>query len=224
MSLQLDCLHMASAGAPDIVFRGQDGNESRLRQGALRWFARLEPSKKKDWDLFVEALFEQYPPVEASVEAEISTPVWSAMAFSPSASTAILPSDQVLGLQPNMQDESQAIRSRTGQSVLSSSRTYDPSIRGRHIGVLRLVVEDGTTAPQYICRGRPPTISSGSTRFEQTRSPSFTMDRQEALVVCFIPSSEPHPIGCLNDVYGLGYLSLDFSPLRTKLSPSDSQN
>ncbi|KIO21091.1 hypothetical protein M407DRAFT_29301 [Tulasnella calospora MUT 4182] len=97
---------MTSAGsAPDIVFRGLDGNEceafiaaieelaftegwsedekrmllftrSRLRQGALRWFARLEPSKKKDWDLFVEALFEQYPPVGAPVETEISTPVW----------------------------------------------------------------------------------------------------------------------------------------------------
>lgn len=92
------------AGGADIVFKGIDGNEceefiatieelsfaegwsrdrermllfarSRLRNKALRWFARLDASKKNDWDSFVEALFDQYPPVETP-KAEITTPVW----------------------------------------------------------------------------------------------------------------------------------------------------
>lgn len=92
---------------PDIIFKGIDGNEceefvaaledlaytegwaedrrrmlffarSRLRKAALRWFARLEPSVKNDWDLFVQALFDQYPPaVEPLIPNDdgIATPV-----------------------------------------------------------------------------------------------------------------------------------------------------
>ncbi|KAG8937705.1 hypothetical protein FRC00_001958 [Tulasnella sp. 408] len=86
----------------DIVFRGIDGNEceafiiairdlafakgkeedchwmlhyatTRLRHKALRWHAKLEPSIRKDWDLFVQALFEEYSLIEEGV---IATPVW----------------------------------------------------------------------------------------------------------------------------------------------------
>ncbi|KAG8921303.1 hypothetical protein FRC01_000319 [Tulasnella sp. 417] len=78
---------------PEIVFTGTDGSEcesfvaaiqeftfskgwdedhhwklrfatSRLRGKALRWYAKLDPSIKKDWDLFVQALFDQYPAAE----------------------------------------------------------------------------------------------------------------------------------------------------------------
>ncbi|KAG8930831.1 hypothetical protein FRC01_002216 [Tulasnella sp. 417] len=89
----------------DIVFRGNDGNEceafvvairdlafakgkdedsnwmlryaaTRLRHKALRWHAKLDPSIRKDWDLFVQALFEEYPLVEERDEGGIATPVW----------------------------------------------------------------------------------------------------------------------------------------------------
>lgn len=89
----------------DITFRGTDGNEceafvvairdlalangkdednhwmlryatTRLRGKALRWHARLDPSVRKDWDLFVQALFEEYPFVEGRDEDGIATPVW----------------------------------------------------------------------------------------------------------------------------------------------------
>lgn len=97
----------------DIIFRGTDGNEceafvvairdlafakgmdedyrwmlrfatTRLRGKALRWHARLEPSIKQDWDLFVQALFDQYPSNEEPAGPEISTPVWCGNVQSPS--------------------------------------------------------------------------------------------------------------------------------------------
>ncbi|KAG9028034.1 hypothetical protein FS837_004006 [Tulasnella sp. UAMH 9824] len=43
--------------------------KTRLRGKALRWYTRLDTSIKKDWDLFVRALFDQYPLVEASDDA-----------------------------------------------------------------------------------------------------------------------------------------------------------
>ncbi|KIO15725.1 hypothetical protein M407DRAFT_34685 [Tulasnella calospora MUT 4182] len=180
---------------------------SRLRQGALRWFARLEPSKKKDWDLFVEALFEQYPPVEAPVETEISTPVWSAMTFGPDTSTAILP---YLDLDPqlNIQDEKQATRGEDRHSVLPHCRacTYDLSIPGRQLGVLRIVVEDGPVVPQYIWKGPP----SGKNKYNYHAPVETTFCRHEALIVCFILSPEPHPVGCQNATYRFKDLSLKY--------------
>ncbi|KAG9040288.1 hypothetical protein FS837_000852 [Tulasnella sp. UAMH 9824] len=90
---------------PDIIFRGTDGNEceafvvairdlaftkgkdedpnwmlryatTRLRGKALRWHAELDLSIRKDWDLFVQAMFKQYPFVEERDEVGIATPVW----------------------------------------------------------------------------------------------------------------------------------------------------
>lgn len=138
---------MASIGsAPDIVFSGIDGAEaeefiaaieelaftegrsedrkrmllfarSRLRHRALRWFATLDPSKENDWKLFVEALFNQYPLVEAPAEAEISTPVWSVTTFSPGVSTAILPSGQGLDPEPNVDGKRHATGVNARHSV-----------------------------------------------------------------------------------------------------------
>ncbi|KAG9040286.1 hypothetical protein FS837_000850, partial [Tulasnella sp. UAMH 9824] len=88
----------------NIVFRGTNGNEceafvvairdlafpkgkeedyhwmlhyatTRLRGKALRWHAKLDPSIRKDWDLFVQAMFEEYPFVEERDEGGIATPV-----------------------------------------------------------------------------------------------------------------------------------------------------
>ncbi|KAG8938000.1 hypothetical protein FRC00_003874, partial [Tulasnella sp. 408] len=82
---------------PEIVFRGIDGNEcedfvaairqyalaqrkegdnywmlqyatTRMRGKALRWHAELDPVIRKDWDLFVRALFKEYIFVEEREE------------------------------------------------------------------------------------------------------------------------------------------------------------
>ncbi|KAG8938001.1 hypothetical protein FRC00_003875 [Tulasnella sp. 408] len=89
----------------DIIFRGIDGNEcesfivairdlafakgkdedpnwmlryatTRLRGQALRWHVRLDPSIQKDWYLFTQALFEEYPFVEEGDEGGVATPAW----------------------------------------------------------------------------------------------------------------------------------------------------
>ncbi|KAG8933553.1 hypothetical protein FRC01_008296 [Tulasnella sp. 417] len=98
------CVHIETPKS-EVVFQGINGNECeafvtgirelafakgkeedshwmlhyatiRLRGKALRWHAKLDPSVKKDWDLFVQALFEAYPFVEERLDAEIATPVW----------------------------------------------------------------------------------------------------------------------------------------------------
>ncbi|KAG9040650.1 hypothetical protein FS837_000360, partial [Tulasnella sp. UAMH 9824] len=85
------------SSSSDIVFKGADHNEceafvvairdlafangkeedchwmlhyatTRLRGKALRWHAKIDPSVRKDWDFFVQALFEQYPLAEESTE------------------------------------------------------------------------------------------------------------------------------------------------------------
>ncbi|KAG8925470.1 hypothetical protein FRC01_010116 [Tulasnella sp. 417] len=49
---------------------------SHLKGKALRWYVRLDPSIKKDWDLFVQALFDQYPAAEDPENDGKVTPVW----------------------------------------------------------------------------------------------------------------------------------------------------
>lgn len=97
---------------PDIVFTGTNGNEceafvvavrdlafakgmdqdpqwmlrfatTRLRGKALRWHAGLESPIKEDWNLFVQALFNQYPSAEGPGDDEIATPVWYHNTLSP---------------------------------------------------------------------------------------------------------------------------------------------
>lgn len=50
--------------------------KAKMRHKALRWLAELDPSKKTDWDLFVKALFQQYPLVQPHEEEAVTTPVW----------------------------------------------------------------------------------------------------------------------------------------------------
>ncbi|KIO22564.1 hypothetical protein M407DRAFT_117177 [Tulasnella calospora MUT 4182] len=93
-----------SIEGPDIIFEGANGNEceafvvavrdlafakgmdedhhwmlrfatTRLRGKALRWHAGLESSIKEDWNLFVQALFDQYPSAEGPGDAGITTSI-----------------------------------------------------------------------------------------------------------------------------------------------------
>lgn len=195
---------------PDIVFKGTDGNEceafivairdfafatgrekdrhwmlyfaaTRLRGKALRWHARLDSSIKEDWDLFVQALFDQYPLVEEPGSDEVATPVWSVTAFSPGPSTVALP--------PNPE----ADRNLIAQKVPAPpTRQCDTSRTGPQVGLLRIVNTDveETSIPQYLgwYAGDP----------DCTHPAMTTFNRYEALVVNFLPSTEPHQIRCLN--------------------------
>lgn len=128
----------------------------------------------------------------------------SVTTFSPGASTAILPGDQVLELESSMRGEGRSTGSDHRHFILPRSRVYDPSVPGRQVGILRIVAESGTTCPHYVWRGRRPIYSTDGYGcvIPATHDPlSITIDRQEALVVCFIPSFEPHPIGCLVRAY-----------------------
>ncbi|KAG8978283.1 hypothetical protein FRB90_008501, partial [Tulasnella sp. 427] len=90
---------------PELLFHGLDGNEcetfvgtiqktaydkgkdedhawmlrwakSCLRSKALRWYAKLDSSRRRDWDMFVKAMLEAYPPVGAEpVDGGVETPV-----------------------------------------------------------------------------------------------------------------------------------------------------
>lgn len=100
----LESLTQKKATNLDIIFSGTDGNEceafiaavrgiafergqdeddrwmlrfatSRLRGGALRWHAQLDSSFRKDWDLFVQALFTQYPSVNSTDTPEPTAPL-----------------------------------------------------------------------------------------------------------------------------------------------------
>ncbi|KAG8984288.1 hypothetical protein FRB90_005430, partial [Tulasnella sp. 427] len=213
----------ANTTTTEIIFKGIDGNEceefiaaieelaftegwsrdrermllfarSRLRQRALR-FAKLDPSKKEDWNSFVDALFDQYPSTEVSsdpTEPQITTPIWSATTFSPAPSTVNLASDhQSVDTHSNAGTPTRPFATSKHSSRLPKPRVYDPSSSSSHLGVLRIVAEGQVAAPLYICRGRCPTSPSSSD------SLGATIDRQEALVVCFIPAPQPHTIGCL---------------------------
>ncbi|KIO18919.1 hypothetical protein M407DRAFT_31427 [Tulasnella calospora MUT 4182] len=202
--------------ASDIVFRGADGNEceafvvavrdfafakglqkdrdwmlhfatTRLRGKALRWHAQLDLAIREDWDLFVQALFEQYPLVEEPCRAEIATPVWSTRTFSPSLSTITLAADPELDLKD------------TGPL-----RQYDASSNEQQIGLLRVVPEKGTGVSQYIWWDY--TVEELNAQgFDYTSYPKrTTVNRNEALVVSFLPSSAPHQISCLNSRGHLG--------------------
>lgn len=218
---------------PDIIFKGIDGNEceefvaaledlaytegwaedrrrmlffarSRLRKAALRWFARLEPSVKNDWDLFVQALFDQYPPaVEPLIPNDdgIATPVRSTTTFSPTLSTATLQTNQL------------GVPSTEGQiSIGASPRTYDASLLRIHFGRLRIVYED-ETPPSYVGRGTVPEgVFSKELDYKTRYTPKgvkrATLDRQDALLVSFRADTEAHSIACLDNNHELPDLAV----------------
>lgn len=79
-------------------------------------------------------------------------------------------------------------------------KKYNPSAPGQQIGFLRVVNDEGIAGPSYIWRGPGPeyTMRDGYSTKTYSRPQHITITRQEALVVTFIASSEPHQIGCLN--------------------------
>ncbi|KIO23600.1 hypothetical protein M407DRAFT_26972 [Tulasnella calospora MUT 4182] len=203
----------------NIVFRGIDGNEceafiaairdrafaqgmdegdywmlryatSRLRGKAMRWHAKLEPSLRKDWDLFLQALFEEYPLVEDRDRGGIATPAWTSTTFSPASSTITLPGNghlsttaQPAGAEVVPHRIAQSLRSLPLRSELvPSPPVYDPSLSGFQMGRLRVLYEEGGQRFHY--------VSASSKR--------ATSNILEALIVTFIPSSEPHQLGCFN--------------------------
>lgn len=116
----------------------------------------------------------------------------------------------MLDSQANAQDEGQKADNGTTHSALPKRPAYDPSIPGRHIGILRLIVDEDSTPPQYMWRGHrllyyPVGLTSSLLGEEQLAT---TMDRQEALLVCFLQSSEPHPIACLVRLYAWRVLQI----------------
>ncbi|KAG8945268.1 hypothetical protein FRC04_001108, partial [Tulasnella sp. 424] len=190
---------------PSIVFKGTDGNEceafvvaiqdfafakgldedhqwmlrfarTRLRGKALRWYATLDPAIKKDWDLFVQALFDQYPLADEPgvVEAEIATPVWSTTTFSPAPSTVALPSNPV------------ADRNATGlETSVLPTRQYNPSSTGQQLGLLRVVAEEeGTSIPQYVWWGYAieEAVVKTILGYAYAHPKGTTLNRHEALV------------------------------------------
>ncbi|KIO22561.1 hypothetical protein M407DRAFT_216304 [Tulasnella calospora MUT 4182] len=102
-------------------------------------------------------------------------------------------------------------------------RRYDPSSTTQQIGLLRVVNHEGETIPQYIwwdhflqedlIRQR-----AGNYTADWRRT---TVNRDEALVVSFLPSSEPHTVACLNSRGGLKSLAIRFNhyPAREYVLP-----
>ncbi|KIO22567.1 hypothetical protein M407DRAFT_27964 [Tulasnella calospora MUT 4182] len=180
--------------------------KTRLRGRALRWYSRLDQAIKKDWDLFVQALFDQYPLVEAPDDGAIATPIWSATTFSPNLSTITLPANPELNPNPTT-------RSLPFESAIP--RPYDASSEGQQIGVLRIVTEEGTRLPQYVWWGYTAEEINRHGLYSYYQHPkSTTTNRHEALIVSFIPSSAPHQIGCLNTRAELRTLTIlyDYDP------------
>lgn len=79
-----------------------------------------------------------------------------------------------------------------------TGRRYDTSSEERQIGLLRIVTEKETGIPQNIWWDYAVRELTNHTVNETYRYPKMTtLNRHEALIVCFLPSSAPHRIGCL---------------------------
>ncbi|KAG9021701.1 hypothetical protein FS837_007044, partial [Tulasnella sp. UAMH 9824] len=180
---------------------------TKLRGKALRWHARLEPSIKRDWELFVHALFDQYPFVEEPKEPGIVTPSWSSTTLSPRRSSTPLPDSaanypDTFGNVIEATKETLSAQRCELESPSSGSRPslamlgcYRPSA-GQQIGRLRVVNQGDTTPPQYIRWGHTMEEASelGKSSIDDKRT---TTNQDEALLVSFVPSSTPHRISCL---------------------------
>ncbi|KIO18921.1 hypothetical protein M407DRAFT_31429 [Tulasnella calospora MUT 4182] len=174
--------------------------KTRLRGRALRWYARLDQAIKKDWDLFVQALFDQYPLVEAPDDGAIATPIWSATTFSPSLSTITFPANP----EPNL---------NTARRSPAIPCQYDASSGGQQIGVLRVVTEEAIHLPQYVWWGYTAEKINGHKLHSFYEHPKMaTLNRHEALIVSFIPSSAPHQIGCRNSKADFSTLTMHYNP------------
>ncbi|KAG8988938.1 hypothetical protein FRB90_002488 [Tulasnella sp. 427] len=264
---------MATIEMQNIVFRGIDGNEceafmaaveelafsegwsedghrmllfirSRLRNGALRWFARLDATVKSNLDLLVQAMFEQYPPVIYDLaphleEGAISTPIWSATTFSPASSTATLPAPQGIA---SSEDESQGPQGRRAFPMLGPLvstypadgsparaipplKAYDFSGLGIHVGRLRIVYEDGV-ASGYVGaeHGHLNKIAGGYTTHYNHPLSTVTYNLQEALIVSYCTETEPHPIACPDKRQTLSYLGFLLFSSQSEFHPVMATN
>ncbi|KIO31368.1 hypothetical protein M407DRAFT_19740 [Tulasnella calospora MUT 4182] len=168
---------------------------------ALRWHAKLDVSVQESWHLFVQALFEEYPLVELERDGGgIATPVWTATTFSPSPSNIALPGNGVIR-PPHPIPQSPAtetVPSRESQlsgpfshggELVSPHRVYDPSSTGYQMGRLRIVYEEGRPGPHYVWWDHEFSVD--------IKLKCVTSNIHEALIVGFIPSSEPHHIGSI---------------------------
>lgn len=207
----------------DITFRGTDGNEceafvvairdlaftkgkdedsnwmlryatTRLRHKALRWHAKLDPSIRKDWDLFVQALFEEYPLVEESDTGGIVTPIRTS---SPTSPAVIISGNN--HLHTSIQPEGLSLGALGPHGSLSLSGAPIPPrlencplLQGYQAGRLRILYEEGISGPYYISCGQQAESS------EQVDTKHVTTNVHDALTVIFTSSPEPHQIGCTN--------------------------
>ncbi|KAG8990255.1 hypothetical protein FRB90_001842 [Tulasnella sp. 427] len=243
----------ASVAPPDIVLQGNSGGEceafvvaiqeyafatgqdddpqwmmrfarTRLRGKALRWYAHLDPSMKKDWELFVQAMFDQYPFDEQPMESDVRTSVWSSTTFSPSGSTAALPVDSEINHRVQNTGSSGPLQEAflsgnpndLDKSLLRgpalSTRQYSPSSTGQKVGRLRIVYEEETSTLEYVWWNY---IAHGiewieDSNYERSNRLQTTLNRHEALIVQFLPSSMCHTIGCLNSKTGNKYLAIRY--------------
>ncbi|KAG8936832.1 hypothetical protein FRC00_007548, partial [Tulasnella sp. 408] len=176
---------------------------TRLRGKALRWYAGLDTSIKKDWDLFVQALFDQHPLVDDPETDENGTPV-STSAITLSANPEHNPNlttNTLLGpVTPNTQWRYEYSHySYLSNQHTYASRQYDASSVGMQIGLLRVAYFEGMGPPQYIWWDdyveQEILNQRGGTAYSYGKR--ITMNRHEALIVSFLSSSAPHQIGCL---------------------------
>ncbi|KAG9002721.1 hypothetical protein FRB90_011322 [Tulasnella sp. 427] len=190
---------------------------SRLRNAALRWFAKLDASVKNDWDLFVQTMFDQYPPVAShrGKVVEALTPVC------PVPSTVTLPAtrpEESVEYEIEKHKKSRKESSPKSSTIAKAGKLsqtlssallpcYDASGFGIHIGRLRVVYEE-KMPPTWIWRGTAPKNafskqiptynSSGKITLEGSTCgiKSVTLNRLDALLVTFRSEEEPHAIAC----------------------------
>ncbi|KAG8996051.1 hypothetical protein FRB90_012833 [Tulasnella sp. 427] len=243
-------IEAASVTPPDIVLQGSSGGEceafvvaiqeyafatgqdddphwmmrcarTRLRGKALRWYAHLDPPVKKDWELFVQAMFDQYPLDDQPVEGDVRTPVWSSTTFSPGGPAATLPGHSESSHRAQNTDSSVSLEHpgfsrhpdyHTTCGLIPPTRRYNPSSTEQQIGLLRIVYEQETSIPEYVWWGYNPAdgVWIDNLGYSYSYRQRTTPNRQEALIVKFLPSSGLHTIACLNSKTGCKGLAIQY--------------
>ncbi|KIO27955.1 hypothetical protein M407DRAFT_22863 [Tulasnella calospora MUT 4182] len=187
---------------------------TRLRGKALRWHATLDSSVRKDWDLFVQALFGEFPSVKESAGDGLETPVWSSTTlsltppriglFSNLDFQNVAPSSPVASedVPHTMTTPPHGPQPFSASALQLSPRLYDPSFPGLHIGRLRILPEGGSTTPLYIWWG-PPHVDTCCAKAPSRQNTGVldlknaTAHIHEALIVSFVAIPEPHQVACL---------------------------
>ncbi|KAG8990730.1 hypothetical protein FRB90_001637 [Tulasnella sp. 427] len=211
-----ECLAFLAAINDHAMATGRDGEwrlgfaRTRLRGAALRWYAHRSSSIGEDWELLVKALLEQYPHDEVSAGAGTRTPAGSTMNSPELSATHPHPGAGITS--PGLPPQAPTISTTSTRNndtcaqcfshePFPSARQYDPSSTGQQMGLLRIVTEAGTTLPQYVWWGytvdEQEIARTELDGHSYSRRQRATFNHDEALIVSFLPSSEPHTIGCL---------------------------